>query len=100
MSNEKLTELFTVAGVPESAHDAALGALEEMVAFLAFLLKANAPNYITFGTGTAGDGYEFTIRKSDGLTPAEKIQELEEKVQSLRQMVADPPEEINLVTSS
>lgn len=55
------------------------------VHFLATVLHANrdrAPNHLTIGYVTDGDGanYELTIRKHGGITPADRIAELEAEV--------------------
>ncbi len=86
-SEERLAPLFLKAGIPEDEHAEALEIIEESTLFLVVLLKANedvAPNYLTMGMVADETRYELTIRLVAGLTPAEKISELEAERDQLR----------------
>jgi len=49
--------------------------------FTDFLAKAHAQNFLTMNVKNCDHDYEVTIRKKNGKTPAERIKELEAKIQ-------------------
>lgn len=79
-----LRPLVLKAGIPEEMHDVMVAGIANFTTAMTVLMKANedvAPNLLTFSIKTpAGQMYEFTIRKSEGKTPAEVITDLEAKL--------------------
>lgn len=88
MSIERLRPMLVKAGLPEEEHDCFLEGVSSFTTMMTVLLKANdedAPNYLTFALNTpAGERYELTIRKCDGKTPAEVIDDKDAMIAALR----------------
>jgi hypothetical protein len=86
LQNE-LNNLLLGAGVPPENNADTIKMIETFVGFMAMLLVASkdtAPNYLTFSLRTAENNYELTVRRADGLTPSEKIAELEDSLREAR----------------
>ncbi len=62
--------------------------IEGFTALMAVILHRNldvAPNYLTFSLNTKGhDKFALTIQRVGGMTPAEKIAELEDQLKRER----------------
>lgn len=70
-------------GIPPDEHPELIACIESFVAAMALVLAANkgdAPNFITFALMADDERYELTVRKSNGLTPTEKIDALQARI--------------------
>ena len=88
-----LTPLFKNAGVPLDKYDEVVEGINNFTTMMVVLIESNkeiAPNYITFAMNYPdGDAYELTIRKSDGITPCDKIDELQNTVDLSKKLVRE-----------
>jgi len=83
-----LFPLLSKAGIPPEDHEDVVSGISGFTTAMVWLMQAteDAKNYITFGLATEeGTKYELTIRRSDGKTPCEMMNELEAENERLRE---------------
>lgn len=100
----RLAPMLENAGLSEDKHQEFFDGVNSFTTMMAVLLRANkdgAPNYITFALETPEEEkYELTIRRSEGKTPCETIDEKDAEIQRLRKHLAQwLPEELGTVVA-